>query len=64
MEREKDFDMKPVNKLMRSIKGATAVEYAIIAALVAVVAAAGFSTLGSEINTKSDTIATKIKTGT
>ncbi len=56
--------MKPVNKLMRSIKGATAVEYAIIAALVAVVAAAGFSTLGSEINTKSDTIATKIKTGT
>lgn len=64
MKLEKDFDMKPVNKLMRSIKGATAVEYAIIAALVAVVAAAGFGALGTEIDDKSDTIAAKIKSGT
>lgn len=52
--------MKSVNKLLRSTKGATAVEYAIIAALVAVVAAAGFGTLGNGINNKAGNIAAKI----
>lgn len=53
--------MKSLNKLMRGNKGATAVEYAIIAALVAVVAAAGFTTLGSEIKDKSELIGKEIK---
>ncbi len=52
--------MKSLNKLMRGNKGATAVEYAIIAALVAVVAAAGFGTLGNGISTKAGNIATTI----
>lgn len=54
------FDMKSLNKLMRGNKGATAVEYAIIAALVAVVAATGFGTLGNGISTKAGNIATTI----
>ncbi len=43
------FDMKLVKKLMRDNKGATAVEYAIIATLVAVATVAGFTALGTGI---------------
>lgn len=49
--------MKTLNKIFRSNKGATAVEYAIIAALVAAVAVAGFTTLGTNINGKAVKIA-------
>lgn len=39
-------------KKLRSSKGATIIEYALIASLVAVVAIAGMRTLGNKINHK------------
>ncbi len=54
------FDMKLVKKLMRDNKGATAVEYAIIAALVAVVAAGGFTLVGEGIEGGMTTIAGEV----
>ena len=44
--------MTRFKKLMSSSLGATAVEYGIIAALVAVVAAVGFTKVGNNLNTK------------
>jgi pilus assembly protein Flp/PilA len=49
-------------KLRRDEKGATVIEYALIAALVAVVAIAGFSALGKGISTKMSNIATSVGT--
>lgn len=39
-------------KLRRDEKGATVIEYALIAALIAVVAIVGFQTLGTSVSTK------------
>lgn len=52
--------MKPVIKLMRSIKGATAVEYALIATLVAVATVAGFTLLGGNIGSGMSEVAGKV----
>ena len=46
--------------LRRSENGATVIEYALIAALVAVVAIAGFRLLGSNINSKMSAVATAV----
>lgn len=41
-------------------RGATVIEYVLIAALVAVVAIAGFSLLGTNVNSKMSSIATAV----
>lgn len=55
-----NFDMKSIKKILVSKKGATAVEYAIIAALIAVVAVAGFRLVGNDINTGMANVANNI----
>lgn len=54
------FDMKSLNKLMRGNKGATAVEYGIIAALIAGVLIATVKTLGEDVNTEVGAISTTL----
>lgn len=44
--------LEMMSKLRRDEKGATVIEYALIAALVAVVAIAGFTTVGQKVSTK------------
>ena len=51
---------KFIQKLLRNRAGATAIEYGLIAALIAVVTIAGLTTLGTTLNTKYNTVATKI----
>lgn len=43
--------MKTVQQLRKQQKGATVIEYALIAALIAVVAIVGFRTLGERVDT-------------
>jgi len=50
--------------LRKREQGATVIEYALIAALVAVVAIAGFRLLGTNINTKMSAVATSISGAT
>ena len=52
--------MRFLKKLAGSRKGATAIEYGLIAALVAVVTIAGLTTLGTNLNTKYNNIATSV----
>ena len=52
--------MRFLKKLVASRKGATAIEYGLIAALVAVVTIAGLTTLGTNLNTKYNNIATSV----
>jgi len=52
--------MKLFAKLFKNRAGATAIEYGLIAALIAVVTIAGLTTLGTNLNTKYNTIATKV----
>jgi len=49
-----------VRKLMRSCEGPTAIEYGLIAALIAVVTIAGLTTLGTTLNSRYNSIATDI----
>jgi pilus assembly protein Flp/PilA len=51
---------KFIQKLIRNRDGATAIEYGLIAALIAVVTIAGLTTLGTTLNSKYNTIATKV----
>ncbi len=46
--------------LMRNRAGATAIEYGLIAALIAVVTIAGLTVVGSTLNAKFNTIATDV----
>lgn len=52
--------MKSLNKLMRGNKGATAVEYGIIAALIAVVAVAGFTAVGTGVQNSMSNVASEL----
>ena len=52
--------IKFIRKLVKSCSGATAIEYGLIAALIAVVTIAGLTTLGSNLNAKYNTIATDV----
>ena len=47
-------------KLIKSKKGATAIEYGLIAALIAVAAIAAMSNIGSELGTTFNEVATKL----
>ena len=53
--------MKFFQSMLRDESGATAIEYGLIAALVAVAAIAAMSFLGGELSTLFDGVGTKIK---
>lgn len=52
--------MKFINKLLRDEQGATAIEYGLIAALIAVAAITAMDSLGGELNTTFNTVSTKM----
>jgi len=52
--------MKFFNKLLRDEQGATAIEYGLIAALIAVAAITAMQSLGSELNTTFTTVSTEL----
>ncbi len=49
-----------IRRLARDCSGPTAIEYSLIAGLVAVVTIAGLTTLGTTINAKFNYVATKV----
>lgn len=52
--------MKFINKLLRDEQGATAIEYGLIAALIAVAAITAMQGLGNELSTTFGTVSTKM----
>jgi pilus assembly protein Flp/PilA len=52
--------MKFFNKLLRDEQGATAIEYGLIAALIAVAAITAMQSLGNELSTTFNTVGTKL----
>lgn len=56
--------MKFIRKLRRNEDGATAIEYGLIAALIAVAAITAMSTLGDQLTDTFETTAAKMKTPT
>ncbi|MBS1239304.1 MAG: Flp pilus assembly protein, pilin Flp [Proteobacteria bacterium] len=52
--------MKFINKLLRDEAGATAIEYGLIAALIAVAAITAMQSLGNELSTTFDTVSTEL----
>ena len=54
--------MKFFNKLLRDEQGATAIEYGLIAALIAVAAIAAMQSLGSELNSTFSTVSGTLAT--
>jgi pilus assembly protein Flp/PilA len=53
--------MKMFRKLLKNDKGATAIEYGLIAALIAVAAVAAMGTLGNTVSNTFNNAATKMK---
>ncbi len=54
--------MKTLRKMLKDNKGATAIEYGLIAALVAVAAITGMNSLGTSLKTAFTNIAGKLDT--
>lgn len=54
--------MTVFRRFLREESGATAIEYGLIAALVAVVIIGGLELLGTELDTTFDTVQTKLST--
>ena len=54
--------MKFFNKLLRDEAGATAIEYGLIAALIAVAAITAMQSLGNNLSTTFNTVSTKLST--
>ena len=54
-------NMKMITKMFKNEDGATAIEYGLIAALIAVAAIAGMSTLGTRISTGFNNVAGNLK---
>ena len=52
--------MKFFTKLLRDEQGATAIEYGLIAALIAVAAITAMQSLGNELNTTFTTVSTEL----
>jgi pilus assembly protein Flp/PilA len=52
--------MKFFNKLLRDEQGATAIEYGLIAALIAVAAITAMQSLGNELNSTFSTVSTTL----
>jgi pilus assembly protein Flp/PilA len=55
--------MKFINKLLRDEQGATAIEYGLIAALIAVAAITAMQALGNELTTTFTTVQGKMAEG-
>jgi pilus assembly protein Flp/PilA len=55
--------MKFINKLFRDEAGATAIEYGLIAALIAVAAITAMQGLGNELSATFNTTSTKMQAG-
>ena len=55
--------MKFINKLLRDEQGATAIEYGLIAALIAVAAITAMQSLGNELNTTFNTVSDEMAEG-
>jgi len=53
--------MHLIQRLLRRREGATAIEYGLIAALIAVVTIAGLTAVGTNLNAKYNTIATDVQ---
>ena len=54
---------KFLNKLFKNEKGATAIEYGLIAALIAVAAIAAMTRIGSQLGTTFNNVANELKKG-
>jgi pilus assembly protein Flp/PilA len=54
--------MKFINKLLRDEAGATAIEYGLIAALIAVAAIAAMQSLGNNLSNTFNTVSGKLST--
>lgn len=54
--------MKAIQKFIRDEQGVTAIEYGLIAALIAVVIIAAVKLVGTELDKTFDTIGSKLKT--
>ncbi len=52
--------MKIIKKIFKNENGATAIEYGLIAALVAVAAMVGMNALGTALNTQFNTVSKKL----
>ena len=52
--------MKFINKLLRDEQGATAIEYGLIAALIAIAAITAMQSLGNELETTFSTVSTEL----
>lgn len=50
-----------ISRFIREESGATAIEYGLIAALIAVVIITGLTTVGTNLNTKFSSIATSLR---
>ena len=50
-----------IREYVRNEKGATAIEYGLIAALIAIVAVTAMTTVGTNLSAKFDTVATKLQ---
>lgn len=53
--------MRQLNNLVRNIKGATAIEYGLIAALIAVAGIAAFEAVGTSVSATFNNAADKMK---
>lgn len=53
--------MKLINKILRDEAGATAIEYGLIAALIAVASIVAMTSVGTELSTTFETTQTKMK---
>ena len=56
--------MKTIRKFFKNNKGATAIEYGLIAALIAVAAIAAMQGLGNSLNKTFNNVSTKLNTST
>jgi pilus assembly protein Flp/PilA len=54
--------MRKFMRLFKNEQGATAIEYGLIAALIAVACIGGFSLIGSNLNNTFNKVATSVKT--
>ncbi len=55
--------MQKIRNLIRDNKGATAIEYGLIAALIAVAAITAMGGLGNQLSSTFNTVSTKMKNG-
>lgn len=54
-------DMNRLTRLLRDIRGATAIEYGLIAALIAIAAISAMSTLGGKVSTTFNNVSDNLK---